>query len=213
MVRQPESPYNSRPERLRPVFKGKHKVTAKPSSEPIDLTEAKLHLRVDHTLDDTLINALNTAAREYCEKRQSRAYIQQTWTWELDFVPVQYQEMWLPLLPLISVESIEIIQTGASTITVPASQYDVDLIAGRIVFNEDYSSTHQDSLLPLYNCFKITYKAGYGSTKADVPEMTKAAIKLILGHWYEHREEATDGREIKSVPIAAERILDMERVY
>ena len=35
-----------------------------PALEPITLSEAKLHLRVEHSVDDTLISVFITAARE-----------------------------------------------------------------------------------------------------------------------------------------------------
>jgi uncharacterized phage protein (predicted DNA packaging) len=46
-------------------------------TEPVTLDEAKLHLRVDDTSDDTLITTLITAAREHVEK-----FIKRTVPWQ-----------------------------------------------------------------------------------------------------------------------------------
>ena len=213
MVRQPDSPYVNRPEKIGAVIDGNHKVTVQPTLEPITLVEGKKHLRVDHALDDDLINTLIKASRETCEKWQSRAYLQQTQTFSLNFIPGQFREIWLPVLPIISVDSIVITQKGVADITIPSDQYDVDLIGGRVTLNSDYASTHDSSLLPVYNQFTITFKAGYGDVASAVPERIKQPIKLTLGHWYENREATSDGREVKEIPLGAKMLLDMERVF
>ena len=50
-----------------------------PDGEPITLAQAKAHLRVDNALDDTYINALITAARQYVEEVCWRGVLLQTW--------------------------------------------------------------------------------------------------------------------------------------
>jgi len=60
------------------------KQTVAPALEPVSLTEAKLHLRIDTTAEDVLISSLIKAARQYCENYQRRAYITQTWELWLD---------------------------------------------------------------------------------------------------------------------------------
>lgn len=54
------------------------KVVTAPAVEPITLTEAKLHCKVDLTTDDDLITPLIVAAREEIERRTWRALITQT---------------------------------------------------------------------------------------------------------------------------------------
>ena len=44
-------------------------LTAQPNSEPVSLAQAKLHLKVDNTNDDTLITTLIQAAREWADRR------------------------------------------------------------------------------------------------------------------------------------------------
>ena len=60
------------------------KLVTAASTYPVTLAEAKLHLRVDSTDEDTLITALITAATEMCEQKTGRAIMQQTWDVTLD---------------------------------------------------------------------------------------------------------------------------------
>jgi hypothetical protein len=58
-----------------------------PASEPLSLTEAKAHLRIEHTLDDTYLTTLITAARQYVEQIAWRGLLTQTWELTLDRFP------------------------------------------------------------------------------------------------------------------------------
>ena len=58
-----------------------------PAVEPLTLQEAKDHLRVDHTDDDSLIDPMIKTARMYAEGKTRRALITQTWDWLLDSFP------------------------------------------------------------------------------------------------------------------------------
>ena len=57
----------------------KYQITSQPAVEPISLTEAKDHLRIDGTDEDTYLATIITAARKYCEQYCNRAFITQTW--------------------------------------------------------------------------------------------------------------------------------------
>lgn len=58
--------------------------TVAPAQEPVSLTEAKLHLRVEHDEEDALIGALIIAAREQAEFLTGQRLITQTWTVSVD---------------------------------------------------------------------------------------------------------------------------------
>lgn len=62
-------------------------VSVPPATEPLTLATVKQHLRVDSTADDTLIPLYITAARQWAERYQGRAYVQQTLVWTLGRQP------------------------------------------------------------------------------------------------------------------------------
>jgi hypothetical protein len=77
------------------------KLSTAPTTEPVTVAEAKAHLRVDAEVaeEDTLIAAYISAAREYCEGFQNRAYVTQTWELWLDEWP-ETDHIDIPLPPL-----------------------------------------------------------------------------------------------------------------
>ncbi len=56
-------------------------------AEPLSLAEAKLHLRVDVTTDDLLIESLITSVRMYAETITRRAFVAQAWKYIIDSFP------------------------------------------------------------------------------------------------------------------------------
>jgi uncharacterized phiE125 gp8 family phage protein len=55
-----------------------------PSVEPITLADAKSHLRVDTSAEDTLIQSLIMASRLHIEAALDLALITQSWRFRLD---------------------------------------------------------------------------------------------------------------------------------
>ncbi len=108
-----------------------------PSDEPIELNDAKTHLRVDvdFTLDDSYINLLITFARQQVETIMRRALLTQQWRlslkqWpgrnypseetlvsDLGYFGSNYFKV--PLPPLQSVQSVVYIDTDGNYYTMP----------------------------------------------------------------------------------------------
>lgn len=154
-----------------------------PIVEPLSLETAKLQLRVDDTYNDTLISALITAAREYCEKYTRRTFFNQTWLRTLDFFPLyghvegsrtpaeRYNwpyGTWywdkvtidLPYPRTLGVQSITYLDNNAQQQTLPTTSYNVDCtsIPARI-------APAQGMFWPILNNYipgsvKITFTAG-----------------------------------------------------
>ena len=94
-----------------------------PAAEPISTAIAKAHLRVDFSTDDTLIDSLVVAAREYVEQVTGRALITQTW--ELLDDRFKGRAIHLPNAPLQSVTSVKYIDTGGTEQTFSSGSYTV----------------------------------------------------------------------------------------
>lgn len=185
-------------------------LVTEPAEEPVSLTEAKSHLRVDIDDDDTLISSLITAAREVVEKLSRRALVTQTWRLSLDEWP-DGDEIDIPKPPLQSVSSITYTDSDDTTTTWSSSLYEVDADSepGRVKLA--YGESWPADTLAETNPIKITFVAGYGEA-ADVPDRWKQAIKLILGHWYENREEIiVSGAVPKEIPMAAGSLILLDR--
>jgi uncharacterized phiE125 gp8 family phage protein len=166
-----------------------------PATEPVSLAEAKLHLRVVHSADDTLITAQIVAARERVEKEVRRALITQSWRYARDAFP--FGDIALPLPVLRSVTSVEYVDEAGDVVTLDPSLYSVDAFSepGRIRPSDCWPSTKCSAL----NAVRVVFEAGYGAS-SDVPASIKAAILLYLGDMFENRESQAAGVTLASNP-------------
>jgi uncharacterized phiE125 gp8 family phage protein len=175
-------------------------VTA-PTSEPVTLEEAKTHCRVDFNDDDALLEGHIAAAREYCENFTRRQFVTATYALRMDDLP---DEIVLPRPPLASVTSITYVDATGSTQTLSSSLYTVDTYVepGRIVpaYNATWPSVrgHTNDVVVTFTC---------GAAVANVPARAKQAILLLVGHWYENREEIGIGNIVTKIPTAADALL------
>lgn len=161
-----------------------------PAAEPLSLSDAKLHLRVEHTADDALITALIVAARQQAELITRRQLISATWRYSLDAWPLD-GIIEPPRPTLISVQSIKYIDAYGVLQTLDAALYSVDTASepGRIVpiWGEVWPSARLD-----VNAIRIEYTAGYANAAA-VPQSIKAWMLLAIGTWYAQREALITG--------------------
>ncbi len=185
------------------------KLITAPAAEPVTLTEAKTHCAVDGNDHDTLLTSLIQAAREYAEGYQNRALVTQTWELVLDDWPAEdYIE--IPLPPLQSITSIKYKDTDGTETTLGTDQYivDTDSFLGRaaLAYNCSWPTT---TLYPVAG-IRIRFVAGYGLA-ASVPQATKQALLLLIGHWFANRETASE-RSMQDIPFATKALLDLNRV-
>jgi len=165
-------------------------------------------LRAPVSLEDALLSGFITAARQYCEGYQNRAYITQTWEGALDGWP---EIIDVPLPPLQIVDSIEYYGTdGLSNLLLPA-EYQEDVRGYKARITPAYGKHWPTLTLQPLSGIVVTFTTGYGLLATDVPERIRTAIKLLAGHLYEHRE-ATDIKEVREVAFAVNALLGLDRV-
>jgi len=187
-----------------------------PAVEPVSVSEAKAHLRVDISDDDAYIGALITAARKYCEEYLDRALVSQQLTVRMDTFPYEFE---LPRPPMATSGTLTAttvtyaLDPGSSgtatptTTTLSASSYrvDRDSTPGRIrtVYGGSWPSHLSDP-----NSVTVTWWAGYGSAGSDVPQSIRHAMLMIVGHMYEQRLAVLTGSISKEIEYGVKALLD-----
>jgi uncharacterized phiE125 gp8 family phage protein len=185
-----------------------------PAVEPVALSDAKLHLKVDTSDDDALITSLITAARARAEWHTGRAFITQSWRMWLDCWPgargddrlppalsaTPPSPAVIPLPPLQSVASITTYAMDDSATVMNTSQYQVDTASspGRIALKVGVTPPVN---LRALNAIAIAFNAGYGNAASDVPDAIKRAILMIVADLYANRGDA--GIETSAAALAA----------
>lgn len=184
-------------------------VTTAATQPPVSLAEAKEHLRVDHDVDDALIVSLVRAAVEYAQSYTKRQFVLATFDYTIDQFPPGTSIV-MPRSPLSSVTSVSYIDSdGASqAFTTDDWSAKTDTIRGSVQLG--YGKSWPDTRC-VVDAVTVRFIAGYASV-AEVPEAAKAAIKLMVGHWYEHRESVIVGTTATQLPLAVDALLDTLRI-
>lgn len=184
-------------------------VTVAPAAEPVSLAEAKAHLRVLHSSEDTLIARLVSAAVSHVERVTGRALVTRTIELRLPAFPDD-DPILLPRPPLIAVASVTYVDTAGATQTLSSDKYTVTIDAegyGAIVLDPDEAWPDTDETP---RAVRVTYTAGYGAA-ADVPRDIASAILLHVGSLYAVREAVAAAGQV--VPLAYESLLDPYRTH
>lgn len=176
-----------------------------PAVEPITLNEAKAYLRVDTTVEDSLITALIVAARRQVEARTLRPLCSQTWKYFLDSSEIQ-NLIYLNKAPVTNIDSITYIDPNGDSQTIDSSNYSKDLNANPAKIE----IKNMPSIIQGLAVMSIQFDCGYGGA-SDVPQDIKQAMLFIIGHLYENRQDVLTGSQVNEMPMASQFLLEPYR--
>lgn len=164
--------------------------------EVLTLEEVRRHLRINseespfETPDDAWITDNIPVARQHAEDYTSRRIGARTMELRVNAFsdPIQ-----LPALPVHSVTHISYIDDDGAEQLLDEQVYEFDddpqAPAVRLGWQKQWPSTR-----PVVNAVRVRFRAGYTSgdspDPAPLPAPLRHAMLLMIGHWYENREEA-----------------------
>lgn len=183
-----------------------------PEDLPVTLEECKAHLRVDHDDEDSLIKAYLQAAIGHLDGWTGilgRCLSEQEWRQDFDKFE---RRLCIPLWPVQEIKSVTWRDPQGQMATVGTSNYILrsNAMGAYVQFDHDYSFPTN-----LYEtaAVSVTFVAGYpmtdpeeGDPESTVPAPIKAAILLLVGHWYKNREAVADSGMI-DLPMAVNSLI------
>lgn len=185
-----------------------------PAVEPVTLSEAKAHCRIDGNTDDAYVASLITAAREWCEQYLDRTLVYTQWVMRFDRFPTSgIEAIELPRPPMAVAGTATAVSLTFTTDSGTTGTYAVEQ------FRVDRHST-PGTVLPIYagtwpphrvdaGAHAATWWAGYGASGTDVPAAIRHAILMLVSHWYETRgATVSTGAVPQDVPFGVSSLLD-----
>ncbi len=185
-----------------------------PADEPVTLTEAKNHLRLETAADDASVLVMISAARLWAEEHCWRGFVTQVWELvEPCFpddagLPAAREGFELPRGNLVSVASVKYIDSNGVEQTMPTADYTVDTVTvpGRVrrAYGKSWPSYRSQ-----WDAVRIRYTVGWDVT--SVPKPIKQALLLLISQMYEHRTPEVAGA-VSKVQFAVEALLGPYRL-
>lgn len=175
--------------------------TVAPSVRVLSKEDAKAHLRVEGDLEDDLIDALVLAAESLLDGWAGllgRCMINQTWV-------ASYRAFTSPslALPFPNVSSVAVKYFDSDGIEREVAETEFRLIEAATTTAIEWRDGYGlPSLAVRSDAVRVEMVAGFGGAADDVPAAIRHAIKLLVGGWYENREESVIGVSVASLPVS-----------
>jgi uncharacterized phiE125 gp8 family phage protein len=184
------------------------KVVTPATSNPITLTEAKTHLKVDTTADDTFITNLIKSATSSAQEYTNRFFIATT----IQQVGDKWEDISnLLKSPVASVTNIKYVDTSGSLQTLNTNVYFVDDVnkPARIGLKPNQSFPE---IIDRLNAVQVNYVVGIAAGPDEVDEGIRQALLLTIGNWYQNRQAVVTGTIATELPMNAKFLLDQYKI-
>lgn len=154
-------------------------ILSPPATEPVSLSDAKAHLRITHDLEDALIGALITAARERVEADLGVALITTGFREE---GLAGAGGLTLSRGPAVVIDAVSTASAAGAWTVLSAGQW-----SDRLDGSPYFVGVVGVALAPCHS-LRVDYHAGYGAAPADVPAGLRQAILAMVAEAYAARE-------------------------
>lgn len=184
------------------------RVTVAPTALAVTVAEAKSWIRVDTSVDDTVIEMMLRSAIAAVDGPSGIGWAMMAQTWALSLDAFS-DEIRLPGAPVKAVTSIAYVDADGATQTLDSGDYQVD-VAGDVaricpVYGGSWPSTRLQNA-----AVTVTYTLGESSS-ANVPANLRTAVLLLAAHLYQNRE-AVSGEGLSELPLGvAETVREYRR--
>lgn len=174
-----------------------------PEAEPVTLEFVKAACRIQSTSEDDLITFYISSAREQVEMDADLKLMPQTWLYKFDGASA-VDVIQLPVTPVLSITSVKYLDTNHQQQTLNPTHYyaELDSLPPRILTAPGYAWPATSDKA---GAWEVEIEAGFEDADA-VPFRARQAICLLVGHWYQNRELASD-RNTKAVGMSYDRIV------
>lgn len=185
-----------------------HLLTVTGAPDPLlTLDEAKDHLEIAHSDKDSFITSLVAAASMMIDGYDGivgKAIGEQTVTYSLRTIKNGKTD--IPIVPVRSLESVTYYDEANAEQTINVNQF-------VLVANEDFAYIEPvagfafPALFDRADAITFTFLCGF----AEVPEPIKHAARLMVGHWFENREAASEN-SVKSIDWAVDALINRYKI-
>lgn len=155
-----------------------------PAAPVVSLADLKAHLRVDHADEDALITSLQAAAVAHLDGYKGvlgRAINSQVWRQE--FEAGEPARLAMPDVTAITATGFD--DAGA----------EVPIVA---TLKADYCGAYVE-VTGSYAKLRVDFTCAMAAQQVPAAQ---AAVKLLVGHWYAHREAVVAGVSVATLPMA-----------
>ncbi len=179
-------------------------VTA-PTAEPLQVSEVRRHLALDDPYYDEYISSLVEVTRQKVEATTHRQLVTATYDLKLDRLPGGQDSLHLPYGKLQSVTSVTYTDTAGDTQTFSSGSYDVSTAKEPGTIRPSYAEVWPSARLE-QEAATVRFVCGYGAASA-VPQAIKHAMLLLIGHYFQNREQTIIGVMASEIPQASQALL------
>lgn len=185
--------------------------TVAPAEAIISVADFKTNNNIAHADDDTLIGGLVAAAEAMLDGprgRVGKCLVNQTWAYS---VRCADDRLSLPAVPAVSITSVSYFDGAGDEQTLNLDGFWFQK-SEDWAYLEPKSGFAWPALEDRADALTVTYVAGFGANADAVPANLKQAALLMVGHWYENREDTTYDKALREIPMGAASLIDISRI-